>query len=70
MPAGLGLQTIAQKLGAGAYQRPLDVAQDVSLMLQGAGPYPEGSEVRVAAQQVQVVFETLWRQLMAPFNSM
>lgn len=66
----MDLNAVAQKLAAGAYRRPLDMAADVSHTLNGAAAYPEGSEVRQAAQQVQAMFEGLWRSLMAPYSNL
>ena len=70
MEPGMDLNAVAQKLAAGAYRRPLDMAADVSHTLNGAAAYPEGSEVRQAAQQVQAMFEGLWRSLMAPYSNL
>lgn len=63
----MDLNAVASKLAAGAYARPLDLAADVSRMLQGAAAAPEGSELRIAAGHVQAVFEALWQRLLAPY---
>jgi hypothetical protein len=65
---GLDLNTIAQKLGAGMYQRPVDMASDISALLAAGAAYPEGTERHAAARQVQAVFQGLWSQLMAPYQ--
>lgn len=63
----MDLNTVASRLAAGAYARPLDLAADVGRVLQGAAAAPEGSELRAAAGQVQAVFEALWQRLLAPY---
>lgn len=60
---------MAQRLGAGLYARPYDLAADVMRVLQGGAAHPEGSELHAAAKQAQAVFEALWQQLMSPYSN-
>lgn len=60
---------MAQRLSAGLYGRPLDLAADIMRVLQAGAAHPEGSEPHAAAKQAQAVFEALWQQLMGPYST-